>query len=256
MKVEQLFSLEGRVAIVTGASRGLGRALAEGLASAGADVVLAARSSEALQQAAEEVRQATERDTLAIPTDVTQRSEVEGMVAQTLERFGRLDILVNNAGMAIRKIVLDFTDEEWQKVIDANLTATMLCCRAAVPAMLKRKWGRIINIGSTMAHTSLPGRAAYSAAKAAIVLFTKALALELAPHGINVNAICPGPFRTSMTAPVQEAPGVASWPIERVPLLRIGEPKELLGPLLLLASEASSYITGATLYVDGGWTAQ
>jgi NAD(P)-dependent dehydrogenase (short-subunit alcohol dehydrogenase family) len=256
MRVEELFSLEGRVAVVTGASRGLGRACAGGLAAAGARVVLAARSAEALGEAAEEVRQATGRETLAIPTDVTRRADVEQMVGETVERFGRLDILVNNAGMAIRKTVQDFSDEEWQRVMDGNLTATMLCSRAAAPAMIQGKWGRIITFGSTMAAVTLPGRSAYSAAKAAILLFTKALALELAPHNIHVNAICPGPFRTSMTASGPEARGVVSWPIERVPLCRVGEPKELVGPLLLLASEASSFMTGSVVYVDGGWTSQ
>jgi len=256
MDVHKLFSLEGRVAIVTGASRGLGRAIAEGFASAGADVVLAARSIDLLEQAAKDISQATGRRALPIRTDVTVRAEVENMVAQTLKEFGHLDILVNNAGMAIRKTVADFTDEEWQAVIDGNLTATMYCSRAATPALIENGWGRIINFGSTMAATTLPGRAAYSSAKAAIVMFTKALAQELAPHNINVNCICPGPFATSMTAPGPEAPGVASWPIDRVPLKRTADPKELIGPALLLASEASSYITGSVLFVDGGWTAK
>ena len=256
MNVQELFSLEGRVAVVTGASRGLGRAIAEGLASAGANVVMAARNAEMLQQAATEVAEATGREALAVPTDVTKRDQVERMVAQTLQTFGRLDILINNAGMAIRKPVVDFTDEEWQTVIDNNLTGTMLCCRAAAPAMIERKWGRIVNFGSTMAAVTLPGRSAYSAAKAAILMFTKALALELAPHRVHVNAICPGPFHTSTTRPAPEPPGVVTWPIERVPLLRVGDPKEIVGPVLLLSSQASSFITGSVLYVDGGWTAQ
>ena len=252
----EIFSLEGKVALITGSSKGLGEAMARALAEAGASVVINSRQSADAGRVADEIGKATGRQTIGIAADVTVRSDVERLIGDTVKRMGKLDILINNAGMNIRKPMQEYNDEEWHKVIETNLTGPFLCCRAAAPHFLKQRSGRVINLGSILSFVALGNRSAYSASKGAIVQFTRALALEWAPYNVTVNAICPGPFETDLNKPMLENPQQKKFFIERVPLGRWAQPKELAGAVIFLASEASSFITGTTLLVDGGWTAQ
>jgi NAD(P)-dependent dehydrogenase (short-subunit alcohol dehydrogenase family) len=247
--------LDGRVAVITGGSRGLGKAIALSLASAGASVALVARNPAALESAAGEIR-AAGAEAAVFPADITLESEVARLEREILGRFGCVDILVNNAGMNIRKAVEEFSLEEWNLVWATNTTGPFLMCRAFVPQMKGRGWGRIINVASIMAHVSIPGRTAYSASKAAILGFTKALALELAPDGITVVAISPGPFATEMTEVYLRDPILNSQFLSRTPAGRWGKPEEIGSLVLYLCSPAAAFVTGTDILIDGGWTAQ
>lgn len=252
----EIFSLENKVALVTGSSKGLGEAMARALAEAGASVVINSRNLAEAEHVAEEIGKATKRRTVAIAADVTRREDVERLVGETLKRMGGLDILINNAGMNIRKPMQEYSEEEWSKVIETNLTGPFLCCRAAAAHFLKQRSGRVINLGSILSFVGLGGRSAYAAAKGALMQFTRALALEWAPYNVTVNALCPGPFETPLNRPLLENPDTRKFFIERIPLGRWGQPKELTGAAIFLASDAATFITGAALFVDGGWTAQ
>jgi NAD(P)-dependent dehydrogenase (short-subunit alcohol dehydrogenase family) len=250
------FRIDGRVALVTGGSRGLGRVIAEALASAGANVALTARQLETALRAADEIALSTGRNILPLAVDVTVRSSVEHMVEQVERVLGRIDILVNNAGVNIRGPIEELSEDDWDAVVDTNLKGPWLCCRAVAPVMKSRKWGRVINVSSMLAKISLPGRTPYASSKGGLTLLTKTLALEWAKDGINVNALCPGPFATEINTPLLNDPAARAQMEANVPLARWGDPAELGPAAVFLASEASSFMTGATLFIDGGYTAR
>jgi NAD(P)-dependent dehydrogenase (short-subunit alcohol dehydrogenase family) len=250
------FRLDGKVALVTGGSRGLGRAIADALAAAGADVALTARQHENAERAAEVVAKSTARNAIGIAADVTSMAAVEAMVREAVDRLGRIDILVNNAGVNIRGPIEELREDEWDVVVDTNLKGPWLCCRAVAPIMKRQKWGRVINVSSMLGEISLPGRTPYASSKGGLTLLTKTLALEWAKDGINVNALCPGPFATEINTPLLNDPAVSAQMVANVPLARWGDPVELGPAAVFLASDASSFMTGATLFIDGGYTAR
>ena len=251
LNMDTMFDLTGSTAIVTGASSGLGVTFAETLASKGANVVLAARRLALLQQVAHTL---TEAGATALPVvcDVSQASQVQEMVAQAVDRFGRVDILVNNAGINIRKAPQDYTLGEWQQVLNTNLTGVFLCCRAVYPHMAEAGGGKVINIGSMTSIFGSNVSPAYAATKGGVVQFTKSLAIFWAKDNIQVNAILPGWIHTDLTA---SASAERYNSIKaRIPQGRWGEPDELAGAAVFLASRASDYVTGVALPVDGGYT--
>jgi NAD(P)-dependent dehydrogenase (short-subunit alcohol dehydrogenase family) len=250
------FSLKGRIALVTGGSKGLGIAMARGLAEAGATVLIAARHADELDAAVDILRNATDTQHDRFIADLADRSSVEGLAQEILKSHGRVDILVNNAGINIVQPIGSVVDSDWDRVMAINLHAPMILSRAFVPGMKERGWGRIINISSVFGLVSRAERNAYSASKAGIIGLTRSMALELATHGITVNNILPGPFETPMTSTMHPDPEKRRWFVSRVPMDRWGRPDELVGPLLLLASDAGSFMTGSDLCVDGGWLAQ
>jgi NAD(P)-dependent dehydrogenase (short-subunit alcohol dehydrogenase family) len=247
--------LAGRVALITGASRGLGKAMALALAGAGAKAALVARDEAALAAAAAEARRLGAEAEIFL-CDVADEAAVSELERRVIARFGHVDILINNAGINIRKDVVDFTLEEWNSVIATNLTSAFLMCRAFVPHMKARRYGRIVNLCSTMSHVSLPMRAAYSASKTGLLGLTRALALELTADGVTVNGISPGPFLTEMNAALLDSPEVTKAFLARVPLGRWGKLEEIGALALFLASEEAGYITGTDILIDGGWCAQ
>ena len=251
----ELFSLAGQVAIVTGGSKGLGHALAEALSGAGARVAITSRHLEEGRKAAAEIEDLTGRQVLALEADASRRDEVEASVADTLDAFGRIDILVNNAGVNLRRPIIELADEEWEAVLGANLHGPMYYCRAVGAHMVANRYGRVINVASTLSLVSLPERSPYASSKGGLLQLTKTLALEWAPYGITVNAICPGPFATAINQVLLDDPEAAETMRSRVPLGRWGEPAELATAVLCFASKASSFTTGATLMVDGAYTA-
>ena len=253
--MDGMFDLSGRAALVTGGSRGLGKEMALALAGAGADVVVGSRSSVDVAAAAAEIAQATGRKVLPVTLDVTERALVESAVATTVKEFGRIDILVNNAGINIRSPVGRITDEDWQQIQRTNVTGVMYGCRAAAPHMVKAGFGRIINVGSGLSLVGLAERVSYCASKAAVLGLTRALAVELAQTGVTVNCICPGPFLTEINRPLAEDPAAAEALLAKVPMARWGELREIRAAAVFLASPAASYVTGAAIPVDGGWTA-
>jgi NAD(P)-dependent dehydrogenase (short-subunit alcohol dehydrogenase family) len=246
--------LAGKVALITGASRGLGKAMALALAGEGAAIALVARDPEALRNTAEEVWR-TGSGAQIFQTDVTSEEQVLRLEQEVAGTFGRVHVLVNNAGMMIRKHLTEFTLDEWRRVLDTSLTSTFLMCRAFVPQMKGDGYGRVINLASTMAHVSLPGRAAYSASKAAILGLTRALALELAAEGITVNAISPGPFATEMNEPLMANPEINAQFTARTPVGRWGRVEEVGQLAVYLCSPEAGFITGTDVVIDGGWCA-
>jgi NAD(P)-dependent dehydrogenase (short-subunit alcohol dehydrogenase family) len=249
------FSLEGRTAFVTGGGRGLGRAGALAFARAGADVALVSRTRSQLEETAALV-EATGRRAHVLTADTRNVAEVDAAVRAAVAAFGRIDILFNNAGTNIRKKVVDMPDEDWHTIMDTNLKGAFLVARAVARQMVRQGSGTIINMSSMSAVSAEATKAVYAASKGAIALLTKGLALELAPHGIRVNAVAPGYMSTSLvTSGLDADPERRSRVLARIPLGRLGEPDEIGGALIFLASDAARYITGATIAIDGGWTA-
>ncbi len=248
-------TLDGRVAVVTGASRGLGRAIAVALGSAGASLALIGRDREALSASVHEV-EGVGAEAAIFPTDITDEEQVSSLERDVLARFGHVDILVNNAGINVRKSFDEISLAEWNLVLATNLTSVFLLCRSFVPQMKGRGYGRIINVTSTLSHVSLPQRSAYSASKAGLLGLTKALALELATEGITVVAISPGPFATEMTTPLINDPNMNRQFLSRIPMGRWGKPEEVGQLARYLCSPEAGFITGTDILIDGGWTAQ
>jgi len=252
--VEQLFGLDGRVALVTGSSGGIGRALAEGLAKAGAHVVVNGRDAARAESAASAIRAAGGQAT-AMACDVTDTASVRALVARIESGVGPIDILVNNAGMTIRALIEDFAEEDWRKVMSLNLDSVFFVGQAVGRNMLTRGRGRIINICSVMSELARPGTAPYAATKGAVKMLTKAMATEWGRKGVNVNGIGPGYFATELTAPLVQDKAFTAWLEARTPVGRWGDVKELVGAAIFLASDAGSYVNGHILYVDGAMTA-
>jgi NAD(P)-dependent dehydrogenase (short-subunit alcohol dehydrogenase family) len=247
-----LFTLSGRVAIVTGGSRGIGFEIAEGLASAGAISVIADIVAERGEEAAEIIRKKGFR-AKSIPVDVTKRDSVQNMVSQVIREFGQIDILVNCAGIILRKPIEEVTDEEWDAIMDVNLRGVFLCSQIVGMKMIKRKQGKIINISSNVSQVLQPGRGVYAITKAGVSHLTKVMALEWAPYHINVNAIAPAPTMTGLNKKYfEDHPEDLKERIRSIPLGRLGDPKDYVGVAILLASRASDFITGQTIFVDGG----
>ena len=252
----KLFDLTNKTAIVTGGSKGLGLAMAEGLASAGANLVIISRNQKEAQAAAEKIITEYKTKAIAISATVTSEEEIQKAVATTIKEFGSIDILINNAGINIRGPIDELSYEDFKKVQQTNVDGTWLPSKAVVPQMKKQKSGRIINLASTLGVVGLANRTPYATSKGGVVLMTRALALELAPFNITVNAICPGPFLTDMNIPIKDDENTKKFIVGAVALERWGELQEIQGAALYLASAASSYTTGSLITVDGGWTAR
>lgn len=245
------FSLTGRVAIVTGAGRGIGKAIALGFADAGADLVVAARTAGDIEATAGEIA-GKGRQALAVPTDVRQSDQVDNLVGKAVAQFGRIDILVNNAGGYFVASTTELSEGGWDAIIRENLKSVFLCSKAAAKAMMEQKKGSIINIASVVGFRAYSSNAAYAAAKAGIVSFTKTLAADLAPHNIRVNAIAPGFIATPGSLQLLEVDEGLKAMVDRIPLGRLGQPEEVAQGVIYLASDASSYVTGQTVLIDGG----
>jgi NAD(P)-dependent dehydrogenase (short-subunit alcohol dehydrogenase family) len=249
--------LEGKVAIITGGRRGMGRIHALKLAEAGAKVVVSDISQEDCQKVVEEIKE-RKAEALAVKCDVSKREEVEEMVKKTVEEFGKVDILVNNAGICQFVPFLEMTEEDWDRTLDINLKGYFLCAQAAAREMAKQKSGVIINIASVamgQQGIGFSNIAHYCASKGGIVALTEALAVELAPYNIRVNAISPGMIETPMIDPIKQDPKMIEAMLARIPLHRVGKPEEVANLVLFLASDKSSYMTGSTVVIDGGWLA-
>ena len=247
--------LDGKIAVITGASRGLGKAMALALAEAGAKLALVSRNLEQLHQTAIAVRKlGTEGE--VFQADVTDEQQVARVERAVVEKYGKAQILINNAGINIRKPITDFTLEEWRKVTDTNLTSVFLLCRSFVPHLKGQACGRILNITSIMSHVALAGRTAYCASKTGLLGFTRALALELAPEKITVNGISPGLFATELNAPILQNPELNQQFVSKIPLGRWGQAEEVGQLAVYLCSDEASYITGTDFVIDGGWTTQ
>jgi len=249
-----IFDLTGKTAIVTGGNRGIGFAIAKGLGTAGASVVIANRRPEEGERAAESLKNVGIHS-LAIPTDVSKKSSVADLVAKVTKDFGKIDILVNSAGVILRGPVEDFSEEDWDYIVDINLKGIFFCCQLVGKEMIPRRKGKIINISSNVSEVIQPGRSVYAVSKAGVSHLTRAFALEWAKYNINVNAVGPGPTITELNKKFfEENPDDLQERINSIPMGRMGDPSDHVGAAIFLASDASNFITGQTLLVDGGST--
>jgi NAD(P)-dependent dehydrogenase (short-subunit alcohol dehydrogenase family) len=250
----QLFSLEGKVAVVTGGTSGIGRALSLGVADAGADVIATARRQQQVDETAKEI-EARGRKTLRMASDVGDRASLEKVLAATLETFGKVDILVNCAGIIKRRPTIDVPEEEWNNILNVNLTGTLRACQVFGRSMLERGYGRIINIASLNSFVALSEVAAYAASKAGVASLTRSLAVEWSKKGVTVNAVAPGVFRTDLNAQLLDSTPRGQELLMRTPMGRFGKTEELIGAVVYLASDSASFVTGQSLVVDGGFLA-
>lgn len=250
------FDLTGKSAIITGGSKGLGFAMAAGLASAGADLMLVNRNGEEGEKAAADLREQYGVNAISFSADITDQEQTEAMATMAINTFGHIDILINSAGINIRGPIDEISPIDFNKVMEVNVNGTWLSSRAVVPYMKRRGSGRIINLGSTLGLVGLANRTPYTASKGAVVQMTRALAIELAPYNILVNAICPGPFLTDMNIPIAESEEAKNIILGATALGRWGQLREIQGAAIFLASDASSFMVGSILTVDGGWTAR
>ncbi|MHB1005356.1 MAG: SDR family NAD(P)-dependent oxidoreductase [Chloroflexota bacterium] len=254
MAIQDIFALNGKVALITGASRGIGETLAQALGEAGADVAVASRSLDQSRLVADRIASLGRRGK-AFHVDVTNVESIHNLVDKVVAEYGRIDVLVNNAGLNVLKPALDVTEEDWDRVLDTNLKGTFFCSQVVGRVMIGQGYGRIVNMASQMAAVGFLDRVAYCASKGGVSQITKVLAVEWARKGVTVNAIAPTFIETAMTAKVLADEEFRQEVLRRIPMGRIGTPNELVGALLYLASDASSLVTGTTLFVDGGWTA-
>jgi NAD(P)-dependent dehydrogenase (short-subunit alcohol dehydrogenase family) len=251
-----LFKLHGKAAWITGGTKGLGFQMANALASVGANLLVTSRTAEDCGAAAEKIAKKHGVRAIGVCADVTKEAEVAEALARGERELGGIDILVNNAGINIRKATVEMPLSDWEQVIDINLTGPFICSKAVALGMIRRGWGRIIYMSSMLGQVGLAARPPYTASKAALILLAKTQALEFARNGITVNAICPGPFGTEMNKPLLENPEAYQAFVSKIPMGRWGEMHEIEGLIIFLASNASSYITGTAITIDGGWTAQ
>ncbi|WP_417379747.1 SDR family NAD(P)-dependent oxidoreductase [Gimesia sp.] len=252
----KLFDLTGRAAIITGGSKGLGSAMAEGLASAGANLLLTSRNQAEVEATAAQIQSDYGNKVIGMAADVTDADQVAAMTERAISEFGKIDILINNAGINIRGPIDELTLEEFQDVQNVNVTGPWLCVRSVVPHMKAAKYGKIINLASTLGLVGMSNRTPYTASKGAMVQMTRALGLELCEYGITCNAICPGPFLTPMNEPFAETEEIKKFIVGAVAMNRWARMEEIQGAAIFLASDASSYMTGSMVTVDGGWTAR
>lgn len=250
-----LFDLTGRVALVTGGNKGLGKAMARAFAESGADVVIASRHEQELKAALDEILAGTGRRGTYCVADMARRADVKKLAHYALEKMGKVDILVNNAGMNAPQPIDGITDETWDRVLEVNLTSVMGLTRELVPQMKERRWGRVVHISSVLGQTSKEKRNAYSATKSALMGLARASALDLGPFNVTVNCVAPGPFLTDMPMSILSDAEKQVF-ADRTALGRWAQPHEIAGPVLMLCSEAGSFVTGQTIFVDGGWLAR
>lgn len=250
-----IFKLDGKTAWITGGAKGLGFAMGNALASAGARIAINSRHGDEAKEAAAKIAETHGVNCYGFEADITHEDQVEQATQEIIKELGGVDVLINNAGVNVRQGTTELSTDEWRRVVDINLTGPFLCSKAVAPHMIEKGWGRIINMSSILGLVGLANRPPYTATKGGLVLLTKTQALEFAEKGITVNAICPGPFATDMNKALLDDPEKYQAFVAKIPMARWGELNELDGAVIFLASNASSYVTGTTLTVDGGWTA-
>ncbi len=254
--ISNLFKLDGKVALIIGGSRGLGASMALGLAQAGAATILCSRSQSDCDAGASAVHESTGMRSIGMAADATREDEIKRLFANVMDEFHQIDILINCAGINFRQTIENVPFEEFRRVMEVNVNATWLACHEIAPILKAQRSGSVINVGSALSEAALPERGAYCLSKAGLLGLTRVLALEWAPFNARCNILCPGPFLTEMNQPLLDNPAKAQLVVGQTAMNRWGEMHEIRGAALFLASAASSFVTGAALYVDGGWTAK
>ena len=250
-----IFSLKNKIAIVTGSARGIGQAYAVGLAEAGAQLVLVDLVEDNLKETSQMILDKTGRESVCYGIDVTDSAKINAMVEEVIEKFGQIDILVNNAGINMKKPFLDVTEEDWKKIVGTNLNSQFLMSSAVSKEMVKRKYGKIINMASVGGFMALSDTTPYNASKGGVLMLTKTMAADLSQYGLNINAICPGFIDTGLLKDPKQKEVTVKKVMANTPLGRLGSPSDLVGACVYLASDASNYVTGSQLVVDGGMSA-